>query len=82
MLAMDRVSNGIHVSIQSSVRWFKDTQTSHVIRADGTVYEWFHGFITRRRCEDLLQGTPDGTFLVRISDRRYGYHLSARCGVE
>ena len=62
-----------------SLRWFKETQARHVLRADGTVYEWFHGFISKRRSEELLDGKPEGFYLVRTNDTHFGYHLSIRC---
>eukprot|EP00731_Ephydatia_muelleri_P016826 Em0009g1250a len=64
----------------ASLRWFKETQARHVLRADGTVCEWFHGFISKRRSEELLDGKPEGSYLVRTNDTHFGYHLSIRKG--
>ena len=63
-----------------SLRWFKETQTRHVLRADGGVQEWFHGFISKRRSEELLDSKPLGSYLVRTNDTHFGYHLSIRKG--
>lgn len=39
---------------------------------------WFHGLISRRETENLLQHRNIGCFLVRVSENRFGYTLSYR----
>ncbi|ESO07521.1 hypothetical protein HELRODRAFT_137635, partial [Helobdella robusta] len=44
---------------------------------------WFHGDISRDEINDLLMGTPDGTFIVRHSttkDENEPYTLTLRKG--
>ncbi|KAM4664360.1 SH2 domain-containing protein 2A [Discoglossus pictus] len=57
--------------------WFHKTQRSRLMKT-GDSPEWFHGFITRRRAEEMLQGAPLGTFLVRFCESRVGFVLSYR----
>jgi myosin-3 len=37
---------------------------------------WFHGILTREQSESLLGKMPQGGFLVRVSESRFGYSLS------
>lgn len=46
------------------------------VSSAGTFEEWFHGVITRKQSEELLQNKQPGTFLVRVSESRFGYSLS------
>jgi myosin-3 len=62
----------------ASVRWFQETQTSAVKSKAGSVQQWFHGIITRRSSEQLLTDKPNGCFLIRVSETRFGYTLSFR----
>ena len=71
---------GPHGTRQASVRWFKETQLPSVMTPEGNGFvEWFHGIISRRESERLLESRPIGCFLVRVSESRFGYTLSFRC---
>ncbi|XP_018411168.1 PREDICTED: hematopoietic SH2 domain-containing protein [Nanorana parkeri] len=59
-----------------SVKWFIETQ-SHWFIQNG-IPEWFHGVITRKEAENLLQDKTPGCFLIRVSESRIGYSLSYR----
>ncbi|NXG72621.1 SH22A protein, partial [Baryphthengus martii] len=58
-------------------RWFEQTQARR-LRVKGELPNWFHGFISRRETEQLLQDQPLGCFLVRFSESTVGFVLSYR----
>eukprot|EP00056_Hartaetosiga_gracilis_P013689 m.229313 g.229313 ORF g.229313 m.229313 type:complete len:169 (+) comp13882_c0_seq8:2644-3150(+) len=64
--------------LNSSVKWFKEVEMKKGsgVSSAGKFEEWFHGVITRRKAEELLGGKEPGTFLVRVSESRFGYSLS------
>ncbi|XP_065509940.1 SH2 domain-containing protein 2A [Caloenas nicobarica] len=57
--------------------WFEQTQAGR-LGAEGELPAWFHGFISRRETEQLLQDQPPGCFLVRFSESTVGFVLSYR----
>ncbi|XP_046759936.1 SH2 domain-containing protein 2A isoform X3 [Gallus gallus] len=57
--------------------WFEQTQV-HRLGATGNLPAWFHGFISRRDTEQMLQDEPLGCFLVRFSESTVGFVLSYR----
>ncbi|NWW93453.1 SH22A protein, partial [Rhynochetos jubatus] len=57
--------------------WFEQTQARR-LGAEGELPAWFHGFISRRETEQLLQDQPPGCFLVRFSESTVGFVLSYR----
>uniref|UniRef100_A0A0N5AC58 SH2 domain-containing protein n=1 Tax=Syphacia muris TaxID=451379 RepID=A0A0N5AC58_9BILA len=66
-------------SRQAIVDWFRVEELSR-----GTGYDpktnlpapWFHGIISREKADELLKNKPSGSFLVRISERIWGYTVS------
>ncbi|XP_053867143.1 SH2 domain-containing protein 2A [Malaclemys terrapin pileata] len=65
-------------ALQARTRaWFERTQASR-IRQQGKLPPWFHGFISRRDTEQLLQEKPLGSFLIRFSESTVGFVLSYR----
>uniref|UniRef100_A0AAY5K8B0 SH2 domain-containing protein n=1 Tax=Esox lucius TaxID=8010 RepID=A0AAY5K8B0_ESOLU len=61
--------------------WFKEEQRPKQAgfeRNSTTFAPWFHGLISRQESETLLMNTAEGSFLVRVSDRIWGYTLSYR----
>jgi len=62
-----------------SVKWFKDNeQNKGVGQTEGSAWPWFHGVISRRRSEALLMPVAEWSFLIRVSESRFGYVLSVR----
>ncbi|NXL40097.1 SH22A protein, partial [Glaucidium brasilianum] len=66
------------VALRARTRlWFEQTQARR-LAAEGKLPAWFHGFISRRETEQLLQDQPPGCFLVRFSESTVGFVLSYR----
>ncbi|NXH69309.1 SH22A protein, partial [Hydrobates tethys] len=66
------------VALRARTRlWFEQTQARR-LGAKGELPTWFHGFISRRETEQLLQDQPPGCFLVRFSESTVGFVLSYR----
>ncbi|XP_044774246.1 SH2 domain-containing protein 7 [Neomonachus schauinslandi] len=60
-----------------ALTWFMQTQAPLILQ-DGALPPWFHGFITRKQTEQLLEDKALGSFLIRLSDRTTSYILSYR----
>lgn len=61
------------------VKWYRDEEFQKgcgINADDGKPFEWFHGLVTRLDAEDLLLDEPRGTFLVRVSEKIWGYAIS------
>ncbi|KAM3823390.1 SH2 domain-containing protein 4A isoform 2-T2 [Vipera latastei] len=61
------------------VRWFKEEQIN--LRAGfeksmDQIAPWFHGILTTKKAEELLEGLAPGSFLIRVSEKIKGYVLS------
>ncbi|XP_064494482.1 SH2 domain-containing protein 2A [Pseudopipra pipra] len=66
------------VALRAQTRlWFEQTQAWR-LRPEGELPVWFHGFLSRREAEQLLQDRPLGCFLVRFSESTVGFVLSYR----
>nr|CAB3266038.1 SH2 domain-containing protein 4B-like [Phallusia mammillata] len=59
---------------QEIIDWFSSTQESAWI--GDVIPTWFHGIINRQEAERLLEKREVGDFLVRVSDKIWGYALS------
>ncbi|XP_029466562.1 SH2 domain-containing protein 4B [Rhinatrema bivittatum] len=63
------------------MRWFKEEQIPRRAgfeRNTETIATWFHGIISRQEAEALLINKSEGAFLVRVSEKIWGYTLSYR----
>ncbi|KAM9324932.1 SH2 domain-containing protein 4B [Gastrophryne carolinensis] len=69
------------ISREVIVRWFKEEQIplhAGMSKNSEQVETWFHGIISRNDAEKLLMNMPEGSFLVRVSEKIWGYALSYR----
>ncbi|XP_052630205.1 SH2 domain-containing protein 4A [Harpia harpyja] len=72
------ISNSTEESI---IKWFKEEQfplRAGYQKTTDTIAPWFHGILTSKKAEELLNKTVPGSFLVRISEKIKGYVLSYR----
>nr|XP_033798849.1 SH2 domain-containing protein 4B [Geotrypetes seraphini] len=63
------------------IHWFKEEQIPRRAgfeRNTETIAPWFHGIISRQAAETLLMNKSEGAFLVRVSEKIWGYTLSYR----
>ncbi|XP_060071775.1 SH2 domain-containing protein 4B-like isoform X2 [Ylistrum balloti] len=63
------------------VKWFLEEEKPQGVGIDPktkTVATWFHGVISRVDAELMLQSKTLGAFLVRVSERVWGYTISYR----
>ncbi|KAF4804988.1 SH2 domain-containing protein 4A [Turdus rufiventris] len=72
------ISNSTEESI---IKWFKEEQfplRAGYLKTTDTIAPWFHGILTSKKAEDLLNKTVPGSFLIRVSEKIKGYVLSYR----
>ncbi|XP_030628177.1 SH2 domain-containing protein 4B [Chanos chanos] len=68
-------------SRESVILWFSKEQKPKQAgyeRNSHNIAPWFHGLISRQESEALLMNASEGSFLVRVSERIWGYILSCR----
>uniref|UniRef100_A0A914VD87 SH2 domain-containing protein n=1 Tax=Plectus sambesii TaxID=2011161 RepID=A0A914VD87_9BILA len=66
-------------SRQAIIEWFQRDELPRGTGLDPKtrlVAPWFHGIISREQSEALLKSRPTGSFLVRVSERIWGYTVS------
>ncbi|XP_017771306.1 PREDICTED: SH2 domain-containing protein 4A-like isoform X1 [Nicrophorus vespilloides] len=78
--AYSAVATGVPPTRQAVLDWYKSSEVPRRAGLDvqGNVESWFHGLITRAEAERLLQERSDGSFLVRLSEKVWGYAISYR----
>ncbi|XP_055085738.1 hematopoietic SH2 domain-containing protein homolog [Periophthalmus magnuspinnatus] len=57
------------------LKWFTETQAAELAH-NGHFPDWFQGFATRKEAEEQLKEKDVGVFLVRLSEKAFGYVLS------
>lgn len=63
------------------IAWFHDEERERSAGLDPQTNkpaEWFHGIIPRMDAETMLINEPTGSYLVRVSERVWGYTISYR----
>lgn len=74
------VVSGVPPSKQAVLDWYKTKEHPRQAGIDAVAnFEpWFHGLVTRSEAEALLRDAEEGSFLVRLSERVWGYAISYR----
>lgn len=68
-------------SKEAVIEWFRSSEISRRAGFEPNsdqLAPWFHGLITRQEAESLLHDKPVGSFLVRLSERIWGYAITYR----
>ncbi|XP_047535534.1 SH2 domain-containing protein 4B-like [Vanessa atalanta] len=65
---------------EAVLEWFRTHEVKRGVGLDenNKPVDWFHGLISRSESERLLSSRAEGSFLVRVSERVWGYALSYR----
>lgn len=60
------------------VKWWKENEfdKSSGLDENKKPEEWFHGIITRQCAESSLENKQQGSYLIRVSERVWGYTIS------
>lgn len=61
------------------IQWFKEEEKPKGVGINPEtkkIEPWFHGLITRSEAEEILIQRPIGSFLVRVSERIWGFTIS------
>lgn len=74
------VNTGVPPGRTAVIEWYKNNERPKWSGLDlsNNIEPWFHGLITRSEAEKLLLDRQYGTFLVRLSERVWGYAISYR----
>ncbi|XP_060804900.1 SH2 domain-containing protein 4A isoform X1 [Amyelois transitella] len=75
---------GTPPSQEAVLEWFRSQELKRGVGVDehNKPAEWFHGLITRSDAENLLSSQSEGSFLVRLSQKVWGYAISYRAATR
>jgi SH2 domain-containing protein 4A len=67
-------------TLNDAIEWFREEESPKKVgmETDGTISLWFHGAITKEMAVNLLAAKPAGTFLVRLTNKIWGYTVSVK----
>lgn len=67
-------------NMEEAEKWFREVEVPKGMgmEGDGTTSLWFHGAIDRNEAERRLETEPVGCYLIRISERVWGYSASVK----
>ncbi|CAK1555550.1 unnamed protein product [Leptosia nina] len=63
---------------EAVVEWFKRQEMTRGVFDEDKPVVWFHGLMSRLEAEQALSNKSEGSFLVRLSERVWGYAISYR----
>lgn len=67
-------------SHEAMIKWYREIEIPKGAGLESIMLrspcKWFHGLLTRTDAENLLETEPTGTFLVRLSEKAWGYAIS------
>lgn len=65
---------------EAMIKWYREVEIQKGAGLESIILrspcKWFHGLLTRTDAENLLELEPTGTFLVRLSEKIWGYAIS------
>lgn len=66
---------------EAVLRWYRDSEMSKGAAKESSATNagparWFHGLLSRPEAETLLASSAQGSFLVRLSEKIWGYAIS------
>lgn len=67
------------------INWFRTCEKPKGIGYDpytNKISTWFHGIIGREKAEELLRNEPPSSFLIRVSEKIWGYVLSFKTNIK
>lgn len=67
-------------SHEAMIKWYRDIEMPKGAGLESIILrspcKWFYGLLTRTDAENLLESELTGTFLVRLSEKAWGYAIS------
>ncbi|OAF70890.1 SH2 domain-containing protein 4A [Intoshia linei] len=66
-------------NFQDILNWFKREEKENCFEANSNrPFPWFYGILTREESNNILLNSKDGTYLIKLSFKIYGYTLGIK----